>query len=81
MVFWSKLDNRLASHSNTDFNAGGTAITGSRDQHGEQSWRFDDALGSCYQRRVQTRDETVLAVDSGQDCPSQANHLDGRSRY
>lgn len=81
MVFWSKLDNRLASHSNTDFNAGGTAITGSRDQHGEQSWRFDDALGSCYQRRVQTRDETVLAVDSGQGCPNQANHLDGRSRY
>ncbi len=78
--YWSTLDNRLVSHSNTDFNAGGTAITGSRGQHGQQSYRFSDSLGSCYARRVETRDQTVVAVESGRGCPSHTNHLDGYSQ-
>jgi hypothetical protein len=78
--FQSALDNHLVAHSNTDFKAGGTGITGSRGQHGEQSWRFSDSLGSCYARRVQTRDQAVVAVDSGQGCPGQVNRLDGRSQ-
>ena len=77
---WSTLDNHLLSHSDTDFDAGGTAITGSRGQHGRQSYRFGDSLGSCYARRVETRDQAVVAVASGQGCPGQANRLDGRSR-
>ncbi|MGC1547771.1 MAG: peptide-N4-asparagine amidase [Rhodanobacter sp.] len=68
--FWSALDNHLISHSNTDFNAGGTGITGSRGQHGQQSYRFSDSLGSCYARRVETRDQAVVAVESGQGCPN-----------
>ncbi|MBE1162012.1 peptide-N4-asparagine amidase [Dyella acidiphila] len=67
--FWSTLDNHLVSHSNTDFNAGGTGITGSRGQHGEQSYRFSDSLGHCYARRVETRDQAVTAVESDQTCP------------
>ncbi|MEW9624762.1 peptide-N4-asparagine amidase [Rhodanobacter geophilus] len=80
VAFWSTLDNHLLSHSNTDFNAGGTAITGSRGQHGQQSYRFSDSLGSCYARRVETRDQAVIAVASGQGCPHQANRLDGHSQ-
>jgi hypothetical protein len=80
VAFWSTLDNQLLSHSNTDFNAGGTAITGSRGQHGQQSYRFNDSLGSCYARRVETRDQAVVAVESGHGCPDQSNRLDGRSR-
>jgi hypothetical protein len=72
--FQSTLDNHLAAHSNTDFKAGGTGITGSRGQHGEQSYRFSDSLGSCYSRRVETRDQAVVAVDSGQGCPGHGNH-------
>lgn len=67
--FWSKLDNHLTSHSNTDFNAGGTGITGSRGQHGQQSYLYNDSLGHCYARRVETRDQAVVAVDSKQSCP------------
>jgi hypothetical protein len=78
--FHSALDNHLLAHSNTDFKAGGTGITGSRGQHGEQSYRFSDSLGSCYARRVQTRDQAAVAVESGQGCPSHVNHLDGRSQ-
>ncbi|MBD8898271.1 peptide-N4-asparagine amidase [Rhodanobacter sp. DHG33] len=78
--FWSTLDNQLVSHSNTDFNAGGTAITGSRGQHGRQSYRLSDSLGSCYARRVETRDQAVVAVESGQGCPNQTNRLDGSSQ-
>jgi hypothetical protein len=66
--FWSTLDNHLTSHSNTDFNAGGTGITGSRGQHGQQSYRFSDSLGHCYARRVETRDHAVVAVGPGQGC-------------
>ncbi|GGA00949.1 peptide-N4-asparagine amidase [Dyella caseinilytica] len=72
--FWSTLDNHLISHSNTDFNAGGTGIIGSRDQHGKQSYRFSDSLGSCYARSVETRDQAVVAVESGEGCPNQVNH-------
>ncbi|MBD8873937.1 peptide-N4-asparagine amidase [Rhodanobacter sp. DHB23] len=79
VAFWSTLDNHLLSHSNTDFNAGGTAITGSHGQHGQQSYHFSDSLGSCYARRVETRDQAVVAVVSGQGCPNQANRLDGHS--
>ena len=68
--FWSTLDNHLIGHSNTDFNAGGTGITGSRGQRGQQSYRFSDSLGSCYARRVETRDQAVIAVASGHGCPS-----------
>ncbi|WP_158545080.1 peptide-N4-asparagine amidase [Dyella monticola] len=78
--FWSTLDNHLVSHSNTDFNAGGTGITGSRGQHGQQSYRFSDSLGSCYAQQVETRDQAVVAVESGHGCPNQANHLDGHSQ-
>jgi hypothetical protein len=78
--FWSTLDNHLINHSNTDFNADGTAITGSRGQHGQQTYRFSDSLGSCYSRSVETRDQAVVAVESGQGCPDQANHWDGRSQ-
>lgn len=68
--FWSTLGNQLTAHSNTDFNAGGTGITGSRAQHGQQSYRFADSHGHCYARRVQTRDQAVLAVESVYACPS-----------
>jgi len=67
---WSTLDNQLISHSNTDFNAGGTGITGSRGQHGQQSYRYSDSSGRCYARRVETRDQAVAAVESGQGCPN-----------
>jgi hypothetical protein len=80
LAFWSMLDNHLLGHSNTDFNAGGTAITGSRGQHGQQSYRFSDSLGSCYARRVETRDQAVVAVESGQGCPNRTNRLDSRSQ-
>lgn len=79
-IFWATLDNKLISHSNTDFNAGGTAITGSRGQHGQQSYRFRDSLGSCYARRVETRDQAVITVASGQGCPNQVNRPDGHSQ-
>lgn len=69
MSFWSTLDNHLTSHSNTDFNAGGTGITGSRGQHGQQSYLYNDSLGHCYARQVETRDQAVVAVDSKQSCP------------
>jgi hypothetical protein len=68
--FWSTLDNHLTSHSNTDFNAGGTGITGSRGQHGQQSYRYNDSSGRCYARQVETRDQAVVAVESGEGCPS-----------
>lgn len=68
--FWSTLDNHLISHSNTDFNAGGTGITGSRGQHGQQVYRFSDSLGRCYARRVETREQAVVAVGSGEGCPN-----------
>lgn len=77
--FWSTLDNALVSHNTADFNASGTAITGARDQHGRQVYRFSDALGSCYARTLETRNEAVSAVRSGQGCPQGVNHLDGRS--
>lgn len=77
---WSMLDNRLVSHSNTDFNAGGTAITGSHGHYGQQSYHFSDSLGRCYARRVKTRDHAVIAVTSGQGCPDQAHRLDGHSQ-
>lgn len=80
LAFWSTLDNSLVGHSRTGFNAGGTAITDSSGQYGHQSYRFNDSLGSCYARRIETRDEAVTDVASGQDCPDHANHLDGRSR-
>ncbi|HTV87157.1 MAG TPA: peptide-N4-asparagine amidase [Dyella sp.] len=70
VVFWSTLDNHLVSHSNTDFNAAGTSITGSRGQRGQQSYRFNDSSGACYARQVETRDQAVVAVQSGQGCPS-----------
>lgn len=79
-AFESTLDNHLVAHSNTDFKAGGTGITGSRGQHGEQSYRFGDSLGSCYARRVESRDQAVVAVESGQGCPSGVNRLDDRSQ-
>jgi hypothetical protein len=78
--FWSTLDNHLVSHGNTDFNAGGTGITGSRGQHGQQFYRFSDSLGSCYGRRVETRDQKVVAVALGEGCPGQADRWDGRSQ-
>jgi hypothetical protein len=78
--FDSALDNHLVAHSKTDFKAGGTGITGSRGQHGEQSYRFSDSLGSCYARRVATRDQAVVAAESGQRCPDHVNHLDGQSQ-
>ena len=79
-TFRSDLDNHLAAHSNTDFRAGGAGITGSRGQRGEQTYRFGDSLGSCYARRVATREQAVVATESGQGCPGHANRLDGRSQ-
>ncbi|MBS0447230.1 MAG: peptide-N(4)-(N-acetyl-beta-glucosaminyl)asparagine amidase [Proteobacteria bacterium] len=77
--FRSTLDNRLVAHSNTDFKAGGTGITGSRGRHGEQSYRYSDTFGSCYARRVESRELAVVAVESGRGCPNQVNRWDGRS--
>lgn len=79
-VFHSSLDDSLASHDTADFNASGTAITKSRNQHGWQDYRFSDSLGSCYARRVENRDEAVTAVVSGKGCPKGANRFDWRSR-
>lgn len=79
-VFWSMLDDAIASHDTADFNAAGTAITHSRNQHSHQSFRFRDSLGSCYARRVVTRDGAVVSVSSGMGCPGSANHFDWRSR-
>jgi len=79
-VYRSTLDDALASHDTADFNAGGTAITRSRDQHGQQTYRFDDTLGSCYARRVAVRDEAVTAVASGEGCPGGVDRIDVRSR-
>lgn len=78
--FWSTLHNHLLSRSNTDFNADGTVVTGSRGQHGQQSYHFNDSLGSCYARRVEARDQALVAVESGQGCPNRTNRLDGRSQ-
>jgi len=78
--FRSERDDRLAAHSNTDFKAGGAGITGSRGQHGEQTVRFGDTLGSCYARRVATQAQVVVAAESGQGCPGRVNRLDGRSQ-
>lgn len=79
-VFWSMLDNAIASHDTADFNAAGTAITNSRNQHSRQTFRFSDSLGSCYARRLITRDGVVESVTSGMGCPGSANHFDWRSR-
>ena len=76
---WSSLDDTLASHATSDFNAGGTGITGSRDQHGSQTYRYRDSLGSCVMLGVDTRDEAVSAVATGEGCPGSANRLDWRS--
>lgn len=67
--FGSMLTNHLEGHSNTDFNAGGTAITGSRGQDGLQAYRYSDSTGSCYFRRIETRNQAALAVASSQACP------------
>lgn len=75
-VYWSNLDNALASHDTADFNAAGTAIMHPRDQYGQQTYRYRDAWGSCYMRRVETRNETVTSVVSGEGCPGGANHFD-----
>ena len=78
-VFWSKLDDALASYDTIDFNATGTVISNSRDQHSHQLYRFSDSLGSCYARRITTRDGAVSSVASGMGCPDGASHLDWRS--
>lgn len=77
---WSTLDDALESAASTDFNATGTAITGSRDQHGRETFRYGDTLGSCYAQGVATRDEAVDSVAAGTGCPGGANRLDWRSR-
>ncbi len=79
-VFWSKLHDAIASHDTAVFNAAGTGITGSSDQHGHQSYRFSDSLGSCYARRIQNRRGAVSAITSGNSCPNGINHLNWRSR-
>lgn len=79
-VFHSRLNDALASHDTADFNASGTAITHSRDQHGWQAYRFGDSLGSCYARRIESRDEALATVVSGTGCPGGANRFDWRSR-
>ncbi|MBD8879686.1 peptide-N(4)-(N-acetyl-beta-glucosaminyl)asparagine amidase [Rhodanobacter sp. 7MK24] len=67
--YGSMLTNHLESHSNTDFNAGGTAITGSRGQNGLQTYSYGDSQGNCYARRVETRNQAVVAVATNQTCP------------
>ncbi|NII09528.1 peptide-N4-asparagine amidase [Oleiagrimonas sp. C23AA] len=74
-AFHSTLDNQLVSQASAEFNAGGTALLGTHGQHGNQVYRFSDSLGSCYARRIATRDQAVTKVSSGQGCPGGHNHL------
>lgn len=78
-LFWSSLNDQIASHDTADFNTAGTAIFHSRGQHGHQLYRFTDSLGSCYTRRVEARNGKVVSVESGAGCQNNANHLDWRS--
>lgn len=79
IIFHSKLDDAIASHDTAVFNSTGTGITGSHDQHGHQVYHFSDSLGSCYTRRIDTRNGAVSSVTSGKGCANGINHLDWQS--
>jgi hypothetical protein len=80
IVFWSKLDDAIESRDTADYNATGTAIVNPRGQYGHQLYRFVDSLGSCYSRKVETRNGAVSSVEDAADCKSGANALNWRSR-
>ena len=80
IVFWSKLDDAIESHDTADYNATGTAIVNPRGQYGHQLYQFMDSLGSCYSRKVETRNGAVSSVDDAAGCKSGVNVLNWRSR-
>jgi hypothetical protein len=73
--FWSELNNVRRTHDAVHFNASGTALSNSRDQHSSQSYQFRDSIGSCYTKRLDTRDGMVTSVTSGRGCPEDVNQL------
>lgn len=78
-IFWSQLNNTRDTQDSAVFNASGTSLSNSRDQHGSQVYSFRDSLGSCYSKRVDARSGTVTAVTSGKGCPGGVNVLHWRS--
>lgn len=75
IVSWSRLSNERDTHDAVDFNATGTALSNSHDQHGNQNYAFRDSAGNCYARSVDTRGGAVTAVTSGRGCPGNVNRL------
>ena len=78
-IFWSRLNDARNTHDSVVFNATGTALSDSRDQHSDQTYHFRDSQGSCYMRRVDARSGAVSSITSGIGCPGGVNHLHGDS--
>lgn len=80
IAFHSKLNDAIASQDTALYNAAGTGLSNSHGQRGHQIYTYSDSLGSCYMRRIDTRNGAVSSVASGHGCPHGANHIHWRSR-
>ncbi len=50
------------------------------EESGQETVRFTDSLGSCYQAEIASNEERVTAVHAGMGCPDHSNYLNKRSR-
>ncbi len=50
------------------------------EESGQETVRFKNSLGSCYQTRIVSDKERLTSVHQGMGCPGDSNHLNSRSR-
>ncbi len=49
------------------------------EESGQETVRFNDSLGSCYQAKIVSREERIVALHEGKGCPDRSNRFNSRS--